>query len=125
MEKSRDKFQSNVLDDKLGYIGGIYNDMADVALNYMNRLIWDNSPGYDPKNEKDLHVIRPRVGVLTGITLTEAFNIAIEYCAAMKAFEKYVYEIHYPTNITKLGLAFDQKEYYDNIDEAKKNIQSN
>jgi hypothetical protein len=117
MEKASDKLSSKILPEKIQYLDQMYDDMADATLKYINRLIWDITPTTKP----DILESKPvdSKGKTTGLTLTKAFNIGIDYAKSQKEFDNYIIELHWPNSIISKGLSWEKQNYEDQIAKGK------
>src|SRR6185437_6208224 len=54
-------------------------------------------------------------GVLSGITLSEALDVALQFGASMKQIENYILEVHFPSSIENKALAWNKEDYINQI----------
>jgi len=109
---AKDKYQSKLLPDRIKTIDDFYLSLVKQVLLYMNKIIW-----IEPPAEKGVR--KDKVGVLTGESLARAFDLGMQFGASMKEYDQYILELYYPTNILQRGLAWEKRNYLEEVAKTK------
>jgi len=109
---AKDKYQSKLLPDRIKTIDEFYLSLVRQVLQYMNKIIWIEPPA-------DKGIRRDGVGVLTGESLARAFDLGMKFGESMKAYDQYILELYYPTNILQRGLVWEKRNYLEDVAKNK------
>jgi len=113
LQQAQLKYGSKILPDRINVVKELYDDMAKAVLNFMNRIIWEVPP------TDDAGAYAGKVGVLTGESLSRAFQLGMQLGADIKKYEEYVLELHFPTSILQKGLQWEKRNYLEDINKTK------
>jgi len=111
--QAQSKYSSKILPERIKIVKELYDNMAKTVLMFMNKIVWEIPP--TRANGK----YDAGVGVLTGESLSRAFQLGMQLGTDIKKYDEYVLELHFPTSILQKGLQWEKRNYLEDINKTK------